>query len=133
MGSSCGQVVDLPELLCCNYIDDVLVDIPLELARELCNAGRPFQERLMSEGPLDELQHGGSVLDFRAKAPGSAEMRQGLVDEQQSADTSSPIRSAIPWMARLTLGLPRGVVRHPSLLDRMQDEIGRPCAVDVRS
>lgn len=85
----------------------------------------------MSEGPLDELQHGGSVLDFRAKAPRTAEMHQGLIDEQKPSETSSSTRDAIPWMARLTLGLPNGVVRHPLLLNSVQVEIARPCAIDV--
>jgi hypothetical protein len=34
-------------------------------------------------------------------------------------------------MARLTLALPEGVVRHPALLDQVQDELGRPSVVDV--
>jgi hypothetical protein len=34
-------------------------------------------------------------------------------------------------MARLTLGLPEGVIRHPMLVDRVREKLGRPCAIDV--
>ena len=84
----------------------------------------------MTEGPQDELHREGSLLAFRERASGS-EMARLLLEDRRPSDDASSSREVIPWMARLTLRLTDGVVRHPSLLTGVREKIDRRCAVDV--
>lgn len=78
----------------------------------------------MTGGPPDDEK----ILEFRRRSP---EVQHDLVEERCEEGWSSSDRHAIPWVARLTLALPEGVSRHPRLLDRVRDEMGRPCAIDI--
>jgi len=54
-----------------------------------------------------------------------------LLDERRLPDSTSSVHEVVPWLARLTLRMPDGVVRHPALLGTVREKIGRRCAIDV--
>lgn len=84
----------------------------------------------MTGRPRDEHHREGSILPFRAGAS-EVELSHLLFEERKLSDDTSSTSEVIPWMARLTLRLPDGVVRLPSLLGGIREKIDRLCAVDV--
>jgi len=51
-----------------------------------------------------------------------------------SAAFDVPVAEGVcQWGALLTVHLPEGTIRHPAVLDRVQEELGRICAIDTAS
>ena len=81
------------------------------------------------EWPQNKPYNESSLLAFRTHTPGSEMSRLPSKERIVSVDRSLT-QDVVPWMARLTFRLPDGVVRHPSLLDGVRENIGRRCAID---
>ncbi|MFV0317696.1 MAG: hypothetical protein ACK5O2_12145 [Microthrixaceae bacterium] len=49
----------------------------------------------------------------------------------RSAAPSAHARQVRSWSALLSIELPDGIVRHPRLVDQVEDEVGRACGVHL--
>lgn len=67
-----------------------------------------------------------TVLSYTAQF-----IEQGYCMTERTPGESLPSHETVPWLARLTIDLHPGVVRHPRLLDRVREELGRPCAINI--